>query len=494
MNRNILFITLVAGIWSAMFQQSSYGRYGEEIVDQNDVDNDVDSVAITLTHLDVNDTNLELGFKIINNTDHDVWICDSATDWFMDVDNETLVIRMRYNISNAGMLWEIPYPRFWYSRLRPGQEKVKSITHPLPVKPDTLFKASLGNAEHARRLALEIGYYDEDLRALILEIVNVRDKLGCDGSAISFAEVPHSTWEVYNRFFGGVLIAQLFNSPNVEYFRESVMSGGDEIIAPYFRQALYGEQVLRLEVDNVSIPYKSNYPPLTDDPTHNQTEPAGVTTVLTKFDVNDTKLELGWKIINNTDHDVWICDGLHPGDMSEIFLDPDAKTLVIRRRFDLPMIYGVDTSKIFQSSYIRLRSGHEKVDSVSLDVPVEPQRFFGQLLGNAENAIRVALEIGFYDEDLPGMILQIVEVAEKINCDLGVSSLGIQKISDRFFGGWAVAKIFKYNDFFRESVTSGGDEVRIPYMGQVLHGEQVLRLVVNDVLIPYRSNYPPLND
>ena len=263
MNRYLLFIALMAGILLAMFQQSSYGRYGEEIVDQNDVDNDVDSVAITLTHLDVNDTNLELGFKIINNTDHDVWICDSATDWFMYRDNETLVIRMRYNISNAGMLWEIPYPRFWYSRLRPGQEKVKSITHPLPVKPDALFKASHGNAEHARRVALEIGYYDEDLRALILEIVNVRDKLGCDWSAISFAEVPHSTWEVYNRFFGGVLIAQLFNSPTAKYFSDSVTSGGDEIIVPYFHQALHGEQVLSLEVDNVSIPYESNYPPLT---------------------------------------------------------------------------------------------------------------------------------------------------------------------------------------------------------------------------------------
>jgi hypothetical protein len=264
MNRHILFIALVIGILSAMLPQSSYGRYGEEVADQNDVDNDVDTVIIELTHLDVNDTNFEMGWKIVNNTDHDVWICDSATDWFMYRDNETLVIRMRYNISNAGMLWEIPYPRFWYSRLRPGEKKVKSITHPLPVKPDTLFKASHGNAEHARRVALEIGYYDEDLRALILEIVNVRDKLGCDWSAISFAEVPHSTWEVYHRFFGGVLIAQLFNSPTVEYFRDSVMSDGDEIIAPYFRQALYGEQVLRLEVDNVSIPYKSNYPPLND--------------------------------------------------------------------------------------------------------------------------------------------------------------------------------------------------------------------------------------
>jgi hypothetical protein len=220
-------------------------------------------VKLVLTKLVVDEKNFEMGWKIINNSDHDVWICDSATDWFMNRDNETLVIRMRYNISNKGVIWEIPpHPRFYYSRLHPGEQKVKSITLPLPVKPDALFETSRGNAEHARRVALEIGYYDEDLRTLILEIVNVAEKLGCDASAISFW-TPESTQEVYHRFFGGVLIAQLFNSPTAKYFSDSVTSGGDEIIVPYFHQALHGEQVLSLEVDNVSIPYESNYPPLT---------------------------------------------------------------------------------------------------------------------------------------------------------------------------------------------------------------------------------------
>jgi len=252
-----------ASLLMALLVSVLLARFGEEEpADVMTAEEDT-IVKVVLTKLDVNDQTLELGFKIINNTDHDVWICDSATDWFMNRDNETLVIRMRYNISNAGVIWEFPpHPRFWYSRLRPGQEKVKSITRAVPVKPDTLFKASPGNAEHARRVALEIGYYDEDLRALILEIVNVSERLGCDWSAISFPE-PQSTVEVYNRFFGGVRIARLFDSPTVEHFHDSVMSGGDEIIAPYFRQALHGEQVLRLEVDNVSIPYESNYPPLT---------------------------------------------------------------------------------------------------------------------------------------------------------------------------------------------------------------------------------------
>jgi hypothetical protein len=498
MNRNILFIVLVTGLLSAMFQQLSYGRYGEEITDQNDVDSviDVDSVTITLTHLDMNDTNLELGFKIVNNSDHDVWICDNYVDKFMDRDNETLVIRMRYNISNAGMLWEIPYPRFWYSRLGPDQEKVKSLSLALPVEPRATFKTSRGNAEHARRVALEIGYYDEDLRALILEIVNVRDKLGCDWSAISFAEVPQSTWEVYHRFFGGVLIAQLFNSPTVEYFHDSVMSDGDEIIAPYFDQALYGEQVLRLEVDNVSIPYKSNYPPLTDEPPQSETEPAGVTTVLTKFDVNDTKLELSWKIINNTDHDVWICDGLTTG-YFECVLDKDNETLKIIKRSSLPQGPGWEHWPWVR--FIRLRPGQEKEDSISLTVPVSPYTEFSHQRGNAEYARRVAIEIGFYDEDLRGLILNIIDLTERLNCDISLLSSIVApeaQIAERFFTGVYIAQVFHDESFrgFQNKVLSDGDEIPMPFMGQLFHGEKVLRIEIDGVSIPYKSDYPPLND
>ena len=115
MNRYILFIALTAGILSAIFQQTSYGWHGENVDDQNDVS----PFIIELTHLDVNDTNLKIGFKIINNTDHDIWLCDKYVDTFMDTDNRTLVLRTRYNLPNDQVMWEFPFPRFRYSRLRP---------------------------------------------------------------------------------------------------------------------------------------------------------------------------------------------------------------------------------------------------------------------------------------------------------------------------------------------------------------------------------------
>jgi len=225
-------------------------------------------VGMILIMLDVNDTTLELSWKIKNNTDHDVWVCGNSMDFeqFMDKDATTLVLRRRNNLSNEGELWEFPFPRFQYSRLRPDQEKVESLSLTVPVTPWTLFSSSPGNAESAKRLTIEIGFYDENLPELILNIVEMAKKLSCDTSLHSPASPSYdlNDMELSRRFFPGVFIARFFNLEAFTFFRDSVTSGGDEIIAPYLFQTLNGEQILRIEVDGVSIPYKSNYPPLTD--------------------------------------------------------------------------------------------------------------------------------------------------------------------------------------------------------------------------------------
>ena len=237
--------------------------------DEDPGDEEETAVTISLTKLDVNDTNLKLSWKIKNDTDHDVWVCDRYSmdfEQFMDKDAKTLVLRRRYNLSNEGVLWEFPFPRFRYSRLRPDQEKVESLSLTVPVRPWTLFSSSRGNAESAKRLAIEIGFYDEDLPELILNIVEMAEKLSCDTSLYSPASPPmdsnDNSMEFSRRFFGGVFIARFFNSENFTYFRNSVTSGGDEIITPYLWQTLNGEQILRIKVDGVSIPYKG-YIPLT---------------------------------------------------------------------------------------------------------------------------------------------------------------------------------------------------------------------------------------
>jgi len=241
------------------FPQSAREQDGEDVADQNDVD----SVIIALTHLDVNDTNLELGLKIINNTDHDVWICngyeypDGSICYFgrfMDKDNKTLVLRRRYNLTLTWLERNAVPRNFRYLRLSPGQAKVESHSFTLPVTPLNVFLSSpQGNAESAQRLAIEIGFYDEDLRALILGVVDMAERIGYDDSAISALWLS-GPLTLYYRFFGGFEITGWFK--NRAWFRDSVTSDGDEILMPPMHQSLNGEQVLRIEVDNLPIPFR----------------------------------------------------------------------------------------------------------------------------------------------------------------------------------------------------------------------------------------------
>ncbi|UCD00295.1 MAG: hypothetical protein JSW66_10515 [Phycisphaerales bacterium] len=228
----------------------------------------------------------------------------------------------------------------------------------------------------------------------------------------------------------------------------------------------------------------------------NDPQDAGVQMTLTHLSVSDRTLDLSWKITNNTDHDVWICDNLSQDpsvSVFEKFLDKDGKTLVLRRRFDLPMReHLLFKYPPLSSRYVRLRAGQEKFNSVSLPVPVLPYRISAGQSANSECAGRLAVEIGFYDENLPRLILHVVEIAEKLNYDLNVGfpDSNDLRIVDRFFGGWSISNGFKNLLGFSDSVASaasGGDELNIPYMGKVLDGERVLHIEVDNLAIPYEN-------
>ena len=130
--------------------------------DANNIEINQDSaVAIELTKLDVNDTTLELGYKIKNNTDHDVWICDSVSthsksERYLAEDAQTLVIRKRLDISPEVVWAAIPIGR--YVRLQPAQEYSESLSYALPLRPAFTYIGERANAESAKRLVLEIGF------------------------------------------------------------------------------------------------------------------------------------------------------------------------------------------------------------------------------------------------------------------------------------------------------------------------------------------------
>jgi len=215
---------------------------------------------------------------------------------------------------------------------------------------------------------------------------------------------------------------------------------------------------------------------------------SGVTILLTKLDVNDTYLELNWKIKNNSNHDVWICDSIdtHPGRPDfEVFMARDNLTLVIRRRFDLAI--AVTLEGFLRSRYVRLQASEERDGSLTLHIPASHIRYFEAEIGRAEYARRLALEIGFYDEDLRGLILKMVDVAKKLNCaDPVIPPLDIDdiEISNRYFPGLVIARVFNNSSSFKESVEGGGEEILIPHMGQIFNAEKVLQLTLNGVSIP----------
>ena len=460
------------------------------------------AVAIELTKFDVNNTTLELAWKIKNNTDHDIWTCESIYwtspkfEIFLDKDTTTLIIRRQFNLpKEENVNWELP-KRGSFARLRPGQEKYESLSLDMPVKPNPVFGTLYANSEFASRVALEIGFFDEDLPNMILRIVELAEKLNCD---ISQTSPFYDDLKISDRFFRGVIIARAFYFESFKYFRDSVMSTGDEVMIPHMGDwgpVLDGEDVLRIEVDNVSVPYKSSYPPLenkdVNEPSESHDfEESAVSTELTHFEITDTNLELAWNIKNNTDHDVWICDTINAYNPSykqfEVYMPEDEQTLLIRRRLDVPtvLVWAVHP----QGRYVLLRSGQEQNESLSLDVPVKHQHGFSSGRTMSDHARRLVLEIGFYNEDLPGMIRDIIEIEEKLNC------VQLQPVEYEnplfiyFFKGiWIAHKFYAGLSNFDEHVyQEGNEEITIPYTWQNLGSEQVLRIEVDGVHIPYED-------
>ena len=236
MNRNILSIVLTAGILLVMFPQSAFGQNVNDVDDQNDVD----SVIIALTRLDVNDLildvnnqitdvnnqtldpngetintdkpTLELRWKIKNNADQDVWICDSVGfiedefEVFME-DDQTLLIRRRLDVLTIPSFYI--WPEGQYVRLRAGQEIVKSLSITLPVHNHWIFWPLLGErgAIYARRLVVEIGYHTKDLAQIILDLKDSDDDPNLYNTAIiSYLHSANEGEHVLRTIVDGVLI------------------------------------------------------------------------------------------------------------------------------------------------------------------------------------------------------------------------------------------------------------------------------------------------
>lgn len=213
-------------------------------------------------------------------------------------------------------------------------------------------------------------------------------------------------------------------------------------------------------------------------------EPAGVTIEITELDVNDSTLTLSYNITNGTARDAWVCSSIGFSEPFEVFLTPDKQTLLIRKRLDVP------TTAMWRppgpvGTYVRIAPGASFADLMRIAVPVNPRFLYASpdRTELAQTVTGLALEIGYYDADLPLMIRSIIAAAEKS----GLTVLDVPgSLLDTYFRGLRVRGALGDFDRVNEDPYGQGS-VLVRYSGQALTDEKVLRVDVNDVSIPYEG-------
>ena len=207
----------------------------------------------------------------------------------------------------------------------------------------------------------------------------------------------------------------------------------------------------------------------------------GIPTItITKMDVSDKNLRLSYEIRNDSQQEFWILAGFDEvGATIELFMDEDDRTLMIRRRFNVPFSGGGNTPP---GRYVVLRSGKTLTESVTLAIPVYPE--YGFAMGQQrqaqglEYAKRLAIEIGYYASDLPRIIRRTNEEVDRIGFKVKSEDDRIRRF---YFRG-----VVSYNAL-SEILRQRDEEVLLPYTYQWFKGEQILRTVVEDVNIPYEE-------
>lgn len=436
-------------------------------------------VTIELTKFDVNDAKLEVSWKIINGSDHDVWICDGVVfngselefESFIDRDGETFLIRKRFNVPTLILWYALPEIEGRFIRLQAGRQRSETLSLDLPVHLQPVFKGFGPTVKHAKRLLLEIGFFNEDLPELIRSILRVAEKLNC--AQLPRQDLSSKDQEILSDYFRGIDISELFGG--LSGFNQSYPDVNENITLPYMwwpEGGIKGEQTIQIIIEDVSIPiYKQNGNDMNED------EDVGIKMVLTKFDVNDTNLELCYQIRNDSENDIWICKYIDvfggPGSY-EVYTTIDGQALVMRRRLEaLEGCWYVPP----QSRYVCLRPGENRIESLSFTLPIEYRYEYS---GNEGYATRLIVEVGYYPGDLPGMIRDILDVAEKMNWNRLYHIEYDHRIVEQYFTGLRIAQ------WFGGSLPGVNNEIGISWMGETRLGEQALQFTIDGVRIPYK--------
>jgi hypothetical protein len=210
-------------------------------------DDNADVPTISVTKLDINDEALNLVYEIRNDSEDHAWI---LVGWYqlhdstfgmaarlqMAEDGHTLTISARFNRPSSGGGPAALFGRF--VRLRPGDSQTESIFIRLPAYPAPQ-SGHVGQQEqgikHATRLAIELGYYQDNLSEKILKTLKPHENV--------FPKEPNDT-----------LVSRSFSHPR----NERLNSRDDELLILDDRLEVKrkDEQVIRTVIENLNIPYE----------------------------------------------------------------------------------------------------------------------------------------------------------------------------------------------------------------------------------------------
>jgi hypothetical protein len=196
--------------------------------------------------------------------------------------------------------------------------------------------------------------------------------------------------------------------------------------------------------------------------------------LVTKLDINDKSLKLSYEIRNDSEQDIWILTGLDKfGTFVRAFIDQDDRTLLLRRWFGtLSRFHG----NALYGRYVRLRVGQTRTESVFLSFPMIlsfPTRKEPRERGLAT---RMIIEIGYYTGDLTGKIRASLGKSEKNSKEISNEDL---RIIQRWYGSLLI-----FNEI-NEVLRDRDEEIIIPYYNKPHQDEQVMRLKIDDLNIPY---------
>ena len=210
---------------------------------------------------------------------------------------------------------------------------------------------------------------------------------------------------------------------------------------------------------------------------------------INELNISDKTLKLCYVIKNDSEKDIWICDDISltlKEPHFEAYMAEDKQTLLIRKRLDIPFM-GLSVAP-HEGRYVRLDAGQSRTEFLLLSIPVESIFFWSGPSngGKTYNLKKIALEIGYYPEDLPGMIRDILKKEKSRDKKVIVYPIVPNSIQDWFISllyfnwiNWPNNKHVRHRD----------EELIIPWTGRFRLGEQVLRTTVDGLRIPYEEKY-----